>query len=138
MTNRRCFAGATLTSPEGSSVFSKSRFFRYVLRFLNDTVKPQSSARSRSGSHTERKPILAVEVPKPNRAGECNGPSRLLERLAQAFPRVMPGGALSGLDLGRENPLPHDQQGNRKPAEAADGRRRDRRCRRKRAKGPRL
>jgi len=31
----------------------------------------------------------------------------------------MPGVALSGLDIGRKNPLPHDQQGNRKPAEAA-------------------
>ena len=50
----------------------------------------------------------------------------------------MPGGAVSGLDLGRENPIPHDQQGNRQPAQATDGRCRDRRYRRKRPERPRL
>src|SRR5882672_7734155 len=50
----------------------------------------------------------------------------------------MPGVALSGLDIDRKKPLPHDQQGNRQPAEAADGRCRDWRCGRKRSEGPRL
>jgi len=48
----------------------------------------------------------------------------------------MSGGAVSGLDLGREDPIPHDQQGDRQSAETADGRCRDRRCRRQRPEGP--
>ena len=46
--------------------------------------------------------------------------------------------ALYPASTGREDALPHDQQGDRQPAEAADGRCRDRRRRRKRPEGPRL
>jgi len=45
-----------------------------------------------------------------------------MERLLETFPRVYAGVALSGLDIGRKNPLPHDQQGNRKPADISSSR----------------
>jgi len=43
---------------------------------------------------------------------------RLLERLAQTVARDLPGAALPGLHLGRQNPFPHDQQGDRQSPEA--------------------
>src|SRR5258708_2986641 len=71
-------------------------------------------------------------------AGDCNGCTRLLERVPEAVAGVMPGAALSGLDDIGENLLPHDQQGKRQPAEAADGRCRDRERGRERPEGLRL
>ena len=60
---------------------------------------------------------------------------RLLERLAEAVAGDLPGGAVSGLDLGGEDPIPHDQHRDRQPAQAADGGCRDRRRGRERQKG---
>jgi hypothetical protein len=46
-------AGATLTSPEGSAVLPKSRFFRYVLRLFNATPNPRDQGRLRGKTGTK-------------------------------------------------------------------------------------
>src|SRR5438477_148648 len=43
MTNRRCFDAATCALPDGSVVFEKSRFLRYVVRLVEDTGSSQST-----------------------------------------------------------------------------------------------
>src|SRR5690349_4924551 len=70
-------------------------------------------------------PLAFLEAPE--NTDDCHGPSRLLERNAETLAGELSRRALPGLDCGGEDPLPPDQQGDRPPAEAADGRRRDRR-----------
>jgi hypothetical protein len=72
-------------------------------------------ARTRNQNHGQ--PLKVPEFPQ--QAGDCNGRPRLLERLPEAFPRITPGIALSGHDHRGQNPLPHDQQGDRPSAETA-------------------
>jgi hypothetical protein len=44
-----------------------------------------------------------------------NGPSRILERLAETVAGVLPGRAVPGLNRCRKDPLSHDQPGDRQP-----------------------